>query len=96
MKTNTSKFLKEENKKIHKEKQKETKCKVSLYAKYKISQWYVDSGCSKHMTRDQNKFLILRKEKKGKVIFGDDVSAKILGKRKVSLGNDITKVENVI
>jgi hypothetical protein len=96
MKTNTSNFLKEEHKKIWKEKQKETKCKVALYAKDKISQWYVDSGCSKHMTGDQNKFLSLKKENKGKVTFGDDVSAKILGKGTISLGNDKTKEENVL
>jgi hypothetical protein len=67
-----------------------------LYSKYKIGQWYVDSGCSKHMTGTLNKILILKKEKKGKVTFGDDVSAKILGKGTVSLGNDRTKVENVL
>ena len=41
IKTNTSNFLKEKHKKIWKEKQKETKCKVALHAKYKISQWYM-------------------------------------------------------
>jgi hypothetical protein len=50
MKTYTSNFLKEEHKKIWKEKQKETKCKVALYVKDKRSQWYVGRGCSKHMT----------------------------------------------
>jgi hypothetical protein len=88
MKTNNSNFLKE--------KQKETECKVALYEKDKISQWCVDSGCSKHMTGDQNKFIILEKEKKGKVTFGDDVSTKILGNGTVSLGNDRTKAKNVL
>ena len=64
MKTNTSKFLKEENKKIHKEKQKETKCKVAFYAKDKTSQWYVDNGCSNHMTGDRNKLLNLKMKEK--------------------------------
>ena len=67
-----------------------------MYAKVKRSQWYVDIGCSKHMTRDQNKFLSLKKEKKGNVTFGDDVCAKILGKGTMSLGNDKIKAKNVL
>ena len=41
-------------------------------------------------TRNGNKFLKL-KNKGGNVIFGDSQSAKILGKRTVSLGNKNTK-----
>jgi len=36
------------------------------------------------------------KKEKGKVTFGDNVSAKILGKNIVSLGNNKAKVENVL
>jgi hypothetical protein len=43
-------------------------------------EWYIDSGCSSHMTGDQNKFVILKK-KGGNVAFGDKSSTKILGKR---------------
>jgi hypothetical protein len=43
------------------------------------------------MIGHQNKFLSLKKEKKGKATFGDDVSAKILGKGTVGLGNYRTK-----
>jgi hypothetical protein len=60
MNTNTSNIQERNYKKIWKEKQmeeRETKCKVALYAKNKRSQLYVDSGCSKHMIGDQNKFL---------------------------------------
>ena len=39
-------------------------CTVALQAKQKKHDWYVDSGCSKHMTSDKDKFLTLRKEKK--------------------------------
>jgi hypothetical protein len=92
--------IQEENhKKTWKEKQmeeKETECKVVVYAKDKRSQWYVDRGCSKHMTRDQDKFLNLKKKEKGSVIFGDNVSAKILGKGTVSVGNNKAKAENVL
>jgi hypothetical protein len=43
------------------------------------------------MTRYQRKFLKLKKKEKGKVTFGDNVSAKILGKGIASLGNNKTK-----
>ena len=73
----------------------DTQCKVALYAKNKKCQWYIDSGCSKHMTRDKIKFLKLTKEK-GSVTFGDNVSAKILGKGTITLGNKKNKAENVL
>jgi hypothetical protein len=50
---------------VWKKKQVEkTECKVDLYAKNKGCQWYIDSGCSKHMTGDQIKFLKLMKKEK--------------------------------
>jgi hypothetical protein len=36
-------------------------CTVALQDKQKKHSWYVDSGCSKHMTGDKNKFITLRK-----------------------------------
>jgi hypothetical protein len=42
-------------------------------------EWFIESGCSYHMTGDQRKFVILKK-KGGNVAFGDDSSTKILGK----------------
>jgi hypothetical protein len=48
------------------------------------------------MTRDKRKFLTLTKKDKGKVTFGDNVSAKILGKGTFSLGNKKNKAENVL
>jgi hypothetical protein len=54
-------------------------CTVALQAKQKKNGWYVDSGCSKHMTGDKDKFLTLRKEKNGSVSFGNDNSYKING-----------------
>jgi hypothetical protein len=55
-------------------------CTVALQDKQKKRGWYVDSGCSKHMTGDRDKFLTLRKERDGSVSFGNDDSAKIIGK----------------
>jgi hypothetical protein len=56
----------------------------NAHSLYKLNRrnvaWYVDSGCSKHMTGDRDKFLTLRKERDGSVSFGNDDSAKIIGK----------------
>jgi hypothetical protein len=82
------------NKKVWKK--KKTECNVALYERNQGCQWYIDSGCSKHMTGDQSKFLKLNKKGKGKVTFGDNMSAKILGKGTVSLGNNKTKAEDVL
>ena len=56
----------------------------------------MDSGCLKHMTGDPNKFISLKRDQKGKVTFGDNVSSKIIGKGTVVLGNNKTKAENVL
>ena len=48
-------------------------------------EWYIDSGCSSHMTGDQEKFIVL-KRKGGNVAFGDDSFAKILAEGVVELG----------
>jgi hypothetical protein len=44
-------------------------CTLALQAKKKKRGWYVDSGCSKHMTGDRDRFLTLRKERDGSVSF---------------------------
>jgi hypothetical protein len=58
-------------------------------------EWYIDSGCSSHMTGDQDKFISL-KRKGGNVAFGDDSSAKILGEGVVELGRKNVKAKNVL
>jgi hypothetical protein len=45
---------------------------------------------------EKNKFLSLKKEKKGNVTFGDNVSTKIFGKETIILGNDRMKAKNVL
>jgi hypothetical protein len=69
---------------------------VALQAKQKKRGWYVDSGCSKHMTGDRDNFLTLRKERYGSVSFGNDDSSKIIGKGTVRIGNKNEKAENVL
>jgi hypothetical protein len=53
--------------------------------------WFIDSGCSSHMTGDQRKFANLKKNG-GNVAFGDDSSTKILRKGIVKLGSENVKV----
>jgi hypothetical protein len=55
-------------------------CRIALTTEEckEEDEWYIDSGCSSHMTGDQDKFISL-KRKGGNVAFGDDSSAKILG-----------------
>ena len=63
------------------------KCTIALTAKQKKYSWYVDSGCSKNMTGERDKFLTLRKERDGSISFGNDDSSKIIGKGTVRIGN---------
>ncbi|XP_061361118.1 uncharacterized protein LOC133305029 [Gastrolobium bilobum] len=45
--------------------------------------WYLDSGCSKHMTGDKSRFLSLMPFQGGNVTFGDDKKGEIIGIGKV-------------
>jgi hypothetical protein len=90
---------KEENTSVWRRKsdqQEKEENNLALHAQRKTNQWYVDSGCSKHMTGDQSRFLVLKREKGGNVTFGNDVSAKIIGKGTINLGNEKAKEENVL
>ena len=69
---------------------------VSLQDKLKKHGWYVDSGCSKHMTGDRDKFLTLQKERDGSISFRNDDLAKIIGKGTLRIGNKNEKAENVL
>jgi hypothetical protein len=71
-------------------------CTLALQDNQKKRGWYVDSGCSKHMIGDRDKFLTLRKERDGPVSLGNDDSTKIIGKGTVRIGNKNTKEENVL
>jgi hypothetical protein len=68
----------------------------SIYKLSKKHGWYVDSGCSKHMTGDRDKFLTSIKERDGPVSFGNDHLAKIIGKDTDRIGNKNTKAEIVL
>jgi hypothetical protein len=72
-------------------------CQIELTIKEckEEDEWYIDSGCSSHMTGDQDKFIIL-KRKSGSVAFGDNSFAKILGRGVVELGRKNVKEKNVL
>jgi hypothetical protein len=71
-------------------------CTLTLQYKHKKHGWYVDSGFSKHMTSDEDKFITLRKERYGSISFGSDDLARIIGKGTTRIGNKDTKEENVL
>ncbi|GKC70864.1 retrovirus-related pol polyprotein from transposon TNT 1-94 [Tanacetum coccineum] len=49
--------------------------------------WYLDSGCSKHMTRDRSRLTNFVNKFLGTVKFGNDHAAKILGYYDYQIGN---------
>ena len=72
------------------------KCDLALTTQDLKSQWYLDSGCSKHMTRDRSKFITLDEKKSGNVTFGNDKLGKIKGKGSVSIDNGRGKAQDVL
>ncbi|XP_070051545.1 uncharacterized protein [Nicotiana tomentosiformis] len=59
-----------------------------------IQQWYMDSGCSKHMTGSTNDFLSLKALQGGSVSFGNGKKGYILGVGRIgkSLSHSIENV----
>ena len=47
------------------------------------NRWYLDSGCSRHMTGDKSKFYLLTESEGGQVTFGENSKEKIIGSEKV-------------
>ena len=47
------------------------------------SEWYLDSGCSRHMTGDKKQFNKLDAKNGGHVTFGDNAKGKIIGIGKI-------------
>jgi hypothetical protein len=60
--------------------------KVSLHAQNNRDNWYIDSECSSHMTRDRKNFITLKKNE-GIVTFRDNGNSRIVGKGTLSLEN---------
>ena len=47
--------------------------------------WYLDSGCSRHMTGDQSLFKVFESKKGGNITFGDGSKSHIKGRGIISL-----------
>ena len=77
-------------------KKENNKCGLVVSVQRKKGPWYIDSGCSKHMTGDKNKFMSLSESKSGNVTFGNDVLGKIKGKGMVKLSNGKGKSQDVL
>jgi len=59
------------------------------------SQWYFDSGCSRHITDDISFFIHLEDRKEGKVTFGGGSRSSILGRDSVEIPK-FPKLDNVL
>ena len=61
----------------------------------KKDKWFLDSGCSRHMTRDESKFAFLTKRKGGYVTFRENAKGRIIGQG--NIGNDtFSLIESVL
>ena len=61
----------------------------------KKNPWYLDSGCSRHMTGDKNLFMELKAKSGGEVTFGDNSKGHIEGIGSIGI-NSSTYIENVL
>ena len=84
-----------ENDKVWKKKES-NKCGLVLSAQKQKDSWYIDSGCSRHMTGDRHKFLSLTESKSGNVTFGNNAPGRIKGKGLVTLDNGRGKEKDVL
>ncbi|GJT40260.1 hypothetical protein Tco_0940125 [Tanacetum coccineum] len=66
--------------------------KVSLRKVVQIVLWYLDSGCSKHMTGDRSQLTNFISKFLGTVKFGNDQVAKIMGYGDYQIGNVLFQV----
>jgi hypothetical protein len=53
-------------------KNEDNKCGLVFSSQRQKYSWYIDSGCSSHMTGDKSKFISLKENKSGSVIVGND------------------------
>ncbi|RVW95596.1 hypothetical protein CK203_039084 [Vitis vinifera] len=61
----------------------------------KKDKWFLDSGCSRHMTGDESKFAFLTKRKGGYVTFGDNSKGRIIGQGNIGNGTS-SLIESVL
>jgi hypothetical protein len=61
------------------ERKEKSHCNLVLSVQKQKDPWYIDSGCSKHMSGDKEKFITLSERKAGKVTFGKNAPGKVRG-----------------
>jgi len=66
---------------------------ICLRAKEKQRSWYLDSGCSRHMTGEKSMFITLTMKEGGNVKFGGNQAGKIIGIG--TIGNSSISINNV-
>ena len=83
---------------IHKRKMRESTIPINLSPKHEVCfmmkfafkvidscLWYLDSGCSRHITRDRSLYKVFESKKGGNVTFGDGSKSQIKGNGIISL-----------
>src|SRR3954469_21759843 len=68
---------------------------MPLAVKSKHQSWYMDSGCSRHMTRRRSMFQSLELKSGGDVRFGGNQKGKIIGSGTIGNGN-CPSINNVL
>ncbi|KAL6332996.1 hypothetical protein AAG906_020014 [Vitis piasezkii] len=61
----------------------------------KKDKWFLDSGCSRHITGDESKFAFLTKRKRGYITFGDNSKGRIIGQGNIGNGTS-SLIESVL
>ena len=61
-----------------------------------MDKWYIDNGCSHHMTGDKSKMESLKKNKDGKVILSNDAPTKVLGKGRAIINKNRKEVDTLL
>jgi len=66
---------------------------ICLRAKEKLRSWYLDSGCSRHITGKKSMFITLTMKEGGNVKFGENQADKIIGTG--TIGSSSISINNV-
>ncbi|KAH9316631.1 hypothetical protein KI387_025258, partial [Taxus chinensis] len=74
------KIWKQKQEEVNQDNEKSMIVQTTFHAQDEGKQWYIDSGCSRHMTGDKRKFITLKEMSQGMVKFGDNATTQIAGK----------------
>ena len=66
-------------------KKKTDNCALALKAQNNKYVWYVENGCSMHITGDRRKFVSLKEKKDGTLSFGKYGSSNVIGSGIITL-----------